>query len=198
MQRGGAGRPLSAPQKDAGELEQQLHFSVSMMEHVHNLFGSPGSLSSPHKHASHRGNPSTGPPQPSSNGSRHALPAQLFQELAAQYGDLLDRAVEQRAYKGDRAVSADLREFSARLGRLQAGARDVIELHNRVLDNKLVTVSRTIAPSYLDEGRLLVLELMGYLLSYYRMQFLQVGRPAGSNGRDRSAPPGANRGADHG
>ncbi len=169
-----------------------------MTDQAHNLFGSSCfSSSRPERQANGRNNPSTGPPQATSNGRRRDLSPEFFQELAARYGDLLDRAVEQRAYKGDPAVSQDLRELSARLGHLQAGARDVIQLHNRVLDSKLAAVSTTLAPSYLEEGRLLVLELMGYLLSYYRMQFLQGVQPPASNGRDHSASPEANRGADH-
>jgi hypothetical protein len=107
------------------------------------------------------------------------------------YADLLDKAVRRREFENGPGVYAELRELAVRLGRLGAGARDVIELHAGALDAKTAAATAPVAQIYVEEGRLLVLELMGHLLSYYRTECLQAGG-------DGLAPAGANRGNGHG
>ncbi|HZV07389.1 MAG TPA: hypothetical protein VE999_20060 [Gemmataceae bacterium] len=106
---------------------------------------------------------------------RNAAP-ELFAELVRHYGALLDKAVDQRIHQGE-SVSTELHDLSARLKRLRAGARDVIELHARTLDEKLASAPPPLTKAYVEEGRLVVLELMGRLLSDYRTAFLQAAQP---------------------
>lgn len=94
------------------------------------------------------------------------LPA-TFNDLVEQYGQLLDQALEKRAYKINRNVADHLRTLSEQLGFLKAGPRDVIELHITTLKRKSKNKTSKIAQAYTEEGRLQVLELMGYLTSYY-------------------------------
>jgi hypothetical protein len=98
---------------------------------------------------------------------REGLP-EVFAELLGRYAALLESALEQRVYKVDRRMSETLRHLADRLGALRAGPRDVIELHSMVLRGRLSAASAEQADAYADEGRLLVLELMGHLVSYYR------------------------------
>jgi hypothetical protein len=118
---------------------------------------------------------------------------ELFAELVRHHGNLLDQAVAQRAHHDGPPLSAELRDLSTRLGRLQAGARDVIELHARALDDKLASAAPPLTAAYREEGRFLVLELMGHLLSYYRTAFHQTTQPAGQGGPGL-ASSGANEG----
>ncbi len=92
----------------------------------------------------------------------------LFQELAKTYRVLLEKAIETQVYKVEYAISHELVALAEQLGFLQAGPRDVIELHSRVLEKALLENPQYAAKSYTDEGRLVVLELMGYLVGYYR------------------------------
>lgn len=116
---------------------------------------------------------------------------ELFTELALHYGTLLDKAVDQRTHQGE-PLSAELGHLSARLGRFRAGARDVVELHARALDDKLASVPQRLVRMYMEEGRFLVLELMGRLLCDYRAAFLQATQPSGQ-GSSRFASAKAHR-----
>ncbi len=100
-----------------------------------------------------------------------------FGELAQQYGGLMDRVLEQRVYKVEHRVSEGLRLLAEELGLVKAGPRDVIEMHATVLKTKVRGALPQKADVYAEEGRLAVLELMGYLVSYYRRQCLGVGEP---------------------
>jgi len=103
---------------------------------------------------------------------------EFFAELVRHYVALLDEAVDQRIHQGE-PLSAELGDLSARLIQLRASARDVIELHARALDDKLTTAPQRLARTYVEEGRFVVLELMGRLLSDYRTAFLQTTQQSG-------------------
>jgi DNA-binding response OmpR family regulator len=92
-----------------------------------------------------------------------------FNDLVHNYCNLLDQALEQRAYKVDHRLSESLKSIAEQLGFLRAGPRDVVEIHRTGLQIK-TDLSHTLqkAQAYVEEGRLMVLELMGYLVSYYR------------------------------
>lgn len=92
----------------------------------------------------------------------------IFFEFVLQYENLLDLALEQRAYKVMHNVSERLRFMAERIGFLNAGPRDVVEIHTTALKRKSREVTDTRAQAYIEEGRLMVLELMGYLVSFYR------------------------------
>jgi hypothetical protein len=98
--------------------------------------------------------------------------SRCFSELAQRYCLLLDRVVEKRFHRGVPSHAGKLIELSELLGQLQAGAREVVELHARVIEKRLAVVSAGKKQAYLEEGHLLVLELMGHLLSYYRRAYL--------------------------
>jgi DNA-binding response OmpR family regulator len=92
-----------------------------------------------------------------------------FAELVEQYGQLLDRALEQRAYKVDHHVSDALRGLADELGFLRAGPRDVVELHTAALRGRIGPATPQRAQAYVEEARVAILELMGHLVAYYRI-----------------------------
>lgn len=102
---------------------------------------------------------------------RESLP-DIFVELVEEYGKLMDFALEQRAYKVEHNISEHLRSLAEKLGFLKAGPRDVIELHTKTLKEKNENVTLAKTQAYVAEGRLMVLELMGYLTSYYRKYYI--------------------------
>lgn len=97
---------------------------------------------------------------------------EIFAELSQAYGHLLDLALEQRAFKVDHRLSEQLRVLADKMGFLKASPRDVIELHTYTLREKNRDVTLAKAQVYVAEGRLLVLELMGYLTSFYRKYYI--------------------------
>ena len=97
---------------------------------------------------------------------RESLPA-LFEDLVARYAAVLDQALEQRTYKVKHPISQELRVIAERLGFSRAGPRDVVDVHTVAMRAKSDRGQR-IAHAYFEESRVLLLELMGYLASYYR------------------------------
>ena len=114
-----------------------------------------------------------------------SLPA-LFEELVQHYCDLLDSALERRIYRVSHPLSESLRAFGDQLGFLKAGPRDVVQIHHAALQKKAAAVTLAKARAYLDEGRLLVLELMGDLVAYYRNHALSA---RAFHGPERRAVP---------
>lgn len=96
----------------------------------------------------------------------------IFQEYVDQYARLLELLLEQRAFKVDHHVSEQLREMADKLGFLKASPRDVIEIHTEALRQKRKDASVVKIQAYVSEGRLMVLELMGYLTSHYRKYYI--------------------------
>jgi len=91
-----------------------------------------------------------------------------FNQLVLQYGDLVELALEQRAYRVEHDISGKLRTIAEQLRFYNAGPRDVIEIHSLALRSKTNEVSHVKAQAYIEEGRTMVLELMGYLAICYR------------------------------
>ena len=98
---------------------------------------------------------------------RESVP-DVFGELVQRYGELMDLALEQRAYRVEHNVSERLRSLAEQVGFLRAGPRDVVEVHSTALKGKTRKMPPAKAQAYVEEGRLMVLQLMGYLVSYYR------------------------------
>jgi CheY-like chemotaxis protein len=102
---------------------------------------------------------------------RESVP-DLFEELAQTYGKLLDLALEERAYKVEHHISDRLRTLADKLGFLKASPRDIVDIHTKTLREKNQDVRMAKAQAYISEGRLMVLELMGYLTSFYRKYYI--------------------------
>jgi CheY-like chemotaxis protein len=96
----------------------------------------------------------------------------LFDEIVGDYVELIKHTAEGQVYRTEPATVRSARPLAEHLGFLGAGPRDTIEIHTEALirlDRELSTTSqRQIAL----EGRIVVLELMGYLVSYYRRYYL--------------------------
>lgn len=99
---------------------------------------------------------------------RDAYP-NIYDGLKASYADLLEEGLNRKIFKVNDDVQGHCQMLAGRLGFLKAGPRDVIEIHTDVLKSKMAppTVPRK-AKAYLEEGRIRVLELMGFLALYYR------------------------------
>lgn len=102
----------------------------------------------------------------------------VFQELSGEYGRLLDLALEQQAFKVEHDISAELNALAERMGSLRAGPRDVIDIHSQATRTKIHEATAQKAKAYLEEGRLMVLKLMGYLASHYRSYACSTGMVA--------------------
>ncbi len=92
----------------------------------------------------------------------------LVGSLAARYINLLDLAVERQAYQVKPDIAGSLRAIAEELGSAGAGPREVVSLHGQALRVKVEGLKPELKWAFMEEGRLMVLELMGYLVAHYR------------------------------
>ncbi|MEF2072970.1 response regulator [Consotaella aegiceratis] len=90
-----------------------------------------------------------------------------YAKLLDAYSDLFARYIDQLAYRQQRPTRL-MDEIATILGDLQAGPRDLLDLHVAALEELIHGVSVERARSFVIEGRLLALEMMGLLVDFYR------------------------------
>lgn len=94
-----------------------------------------------------------------------------FEELINAYLNVLDQVLELDREPSEPAkarIDDALNRISDRLGMLNAGPRDVIELHKAAIGRKVDGRPSRSTIRLIEEGRLLILQLMGQLVSFYR------------------------------
>ena len=111
----------------------------------------------------------------------HERAPREYSDIVDRYGALLHTALHRKAYRGQgEGMAEDLRALGERLGDLGAGPREVTEVHARALKVAVKGVTAAKTQALLAEGRLLALELMGNLASFYRRRSRgNVRTPAG-------------------
>ena len=92
----------------------------------------------------------------------------IFDEIVRKYQGLLDKALDQRMHRVEHEISGQLRSLAEELGLLKVGPRDVVNIYNTALKKRTEGENHKKTQAYIEEGRLMVLELMGHLVSYYR------------------------------
>jgi hypothetical protein len=91
-----------------------------------------------------------------------------FQDLVSDYIAMLDAYIEPMGVKKD--TTRDMMErVLTRLGDMDAGPRDLLDVHVEALDQAVQGHSDERARTFVVEGRLLALEMMGLLVDYYRV-----------------------------
>ncbi len=92
----------------------------------------------------------------------------VFSRLVRDYGDLLDGAVKRRVYKIEEQVNGGTQLLARRFCAAEAGPRDVVEVHKAALRDRAPSRGLQMIRAYAEESRILLLEVMGYLVSSYR------------------------------
>ncbi len=93
---------------------------------------------------------------------------ETFAEIVNCYGELLGELTKRRDNHVERYMTETLRVISQQLGLLKAGPKDVVEIHVTALKHKLHEIKQDKMHLYIERSRLLALDFMGYLVSYYR------------------------------
>lgn len=93
---------------------------------------------------------------------------QAFLDLARQYELILARAPAARSFQQREQIADEMNAMADRLGVLNAGPRDVIDVHKMAIAKRLEGLSLGRARSAIDDARMLLLQLMGHLASFYR------------------------------
>ena len=97
-----------------------------------------------------------------------------FVDLVDQYEEAMDLALEPPSDEGTRRVSTMLRQLAQRLGCVGAGPDDVVRVHTATLERQADAKPPRKGLTHGQEGRLLVLELMGHLAAFYRGKAAQM------------------------
>jgi len=110
--------------------------------------------------------------------------ADIFEEFVGKYEEWMELSLEKELFKVDNNISTNLQNMAERLGFFYATPRDLVEIHVKALQHKTEKLSSRKAQLYADVGRIMLLELMGYLLSFYRNRCVGVTTIRGtSNGK---------------
>ena len=92
----------------------------------------------------------------------------VFDDLVRDYAEAIDLALEMRIYKTEHPLSDRLRSMAEKIGFLKGTPRDVIDIHQQALKLKSQESKPLKVRGYIEEGHLLLVELMGYLAARYR------------------------------
>ncbi len=98
----------------------------------------------------------------------HSAYPQAFEQLVVGYAELIPQTLESRAYRIPDDLSLPLQAIAERIGSLNGGPRDMVDVHREVLSRQLTTVKGTKAQALTDEARLMLVKLLCYLAAYYR------------------------------
>jgi len=91
-----------------------------------------------------------------------------FAALSLKFSELVRMAMEERIYKSENTASLKTKELSRELGFMKANALDVVQVFNASLKHAAGEESAERFYYLKEESRIILLELMGYLLNYYR------------------------------
>lgn len=96
-----------------------------------------------------------------------ARPEEFSAEIQ-RYEPLLHRLLNATRAEEKDSIEEELHGLADHLGGPNAGPRDVIEIHKAALSHKLQSPFATDTNASIEEGSLLLLQLLGHLVSYYR------------------------------
>ena len=99
-----------------------------------------------------------------------------FSDIVADYSELLETAVNQTVTQADLKVPTRLKQLAVRLARLKVAPRDVVDIHLSALKARTTQATNRKAKAMSVEGRIVLLELMGYLAGEYRVFALGRGQ----------------------
>ena len=95
----------------------------------------------------------------------------IFNNLVKQYESLVEKAIEMQDEKGKQLISEELKFMSDELCALKAGPSDLMEIQSSIMKKRNKTHGPT-TQEFNDKARVMILELMSYLVTHYRKQSL--------------------------
>ena len=91
-----------------------------------------------------------------------------FRRQVQKFEELLEMALEQRAYRVESQLPARLKSVAHEMGTLRLGPQDVVQVFSEALKNKTEAAPAKMAQVYVEESRLVLIELLGHLVAFYR------------------------------
>jgi CheY-like chemotaxis protein len=115
----------------------------------------------------------------------------LFGDMVERYIVLLDKAIERQIFKNQESSDDEIRRMAEEMGTLFAGPKDVLELHMQGLKRRCQAQPPSKLKALTDEGRFLMIELMGHLVSFYRDYYSGCARQGAGKGQETVDREGA-------
>lgn len=93
-----------------------------------------------------------------------------FDHFVTRFGELIDAMSENRLYRdtNETVPTNRISDLALELGKLRSGPRDVVEIYGTALKQRMPRLNRQQIASLTRVGQMLLLELMGHLVNYYR------------------------------
>ncbi|MCX6277665.1 MAG: response regulator [Bacteroidetes bacterium] len=91
-----------------------------------------------------------------------------FQNILKEYDSILNDAIEERFFRVEQHLHEKLNHLSNNLGFLKAGAKDIMDIHRECIIARINKANMKEQKVVLEESRLLLIELMGNMINYYR------------------------------
>ncbi len=93
---------------------------------------------------------------------------EAHQHFVQDYIQLIDQAVDERFFKTDGSLKDKTSRLAEKLSFMKSGARDVIEIHRLAVHTRIQNVNAKERRIVMEEGRFLLISLMGILINLYR------------------------------
>jgi DNA-binding response OmpR family regulator len=98
----------------------------------------------------------------------------VFEQFVVEYQFALTKSLEEITFKGPQEVPDQMRVLANKLGELQAGPKDIIDIHTLALTRVCNGKAKSVEQAFTDEARIMVVQLMGYMCRYYRNRLLNA------------------------
>jgi DNA-binding NarL/FixJ family response regulator len=92
----------------------------------------------------------------------------LVSSFVEMYAQLIDDAVKVRTFKTDLNVGVRVSDLASALGGHGAGPRDVIHIHTAGMRAAIPQARQTPTDAQVEEGRMLLIQVLGELVKFYR------------------------------
>lgn len=106
---------------------------------------------------------------------KEAMP-ETFAVFVQEYAEMLERYIDVQIFKVDTDISETLKAFVEKIGMLKLNARDLIDIHTSALRLRTIDRQNPRTQAYKEEGRMMALEIMGYLANFYRNYFIMTAK----------------------
>lgn len=112
----------------------------------------------------------------------------LWDLVVVEYASLIESSIEERTFRGGSDHHSRVQNAAQRLGGLRAEPRDVVKIHVEAIKRAAANSNIRTRHAIAEEARLLLIEIMGHLASYYRAFMGPKPYPSRSSDTKQDAP----------
>jgi DNA-binding NarL/FixJ family response regulator len=107
---------------------------------------------------------------------------EYFRECLEEFGAIVEISMESKLFKAGYQAAERMTELAHKLVAVQAGPRDIVEMFTVFMDDKRSTITKQRFNAFMNEGKMVLLQLMGEVAGIYRN--MSLGAWSSSQGND--------------